>query len=196
MSRLYSQRNRDKQKRQIEELEALKAQLEDEQKSLRSSNRVYHLSLFQAEEENQLLRRQLLERTQQVELRRRQMSFFHMRRLQEEGIMSTRLMGSRIPPRLGGPYSTLVGFDTDVTSIDLASTDPYQSWYPSHVLPLGGTRMIGSYDSTLTPSWSAESRIAMNQRQFLPGRDLAALSEPAAKRGYGEDVNETWKHKK
>jgi hypothetical protein len=67
MSRLYSQRNRNKQKRKIEDLEALKIGLEIEKTSLLLLRQNYQEQLHAAMAENQVLR----------DTRRRQMNFQH-----------------------------------------------------------------------------------------------------------------------
>lgn len=64
-SRLYSQRNRDKQRRQIEELQGLQLELETERSSLIMLNRNYHERLLAAKAENEALL-QLLNRRQQI----------------------------------------------------------------------------------------------------------------------------------
>jgi hypothetical protein len=62
MSRLYSQRNRDKTKNQIDELTELKDNCEKERTSLRLTNQEIKEKLLAAHAENMLLRRQIQQR--------------------------------------------------------------------------------------------------------------------------------------
>lgn len=113
MSRIYSQRNRDKQKRQIKELQELKANLEGEQDELIETRKNFKRRLADMEVENEALRRQLIEQKERDVRLLEQRNLAQRQQLREELLMSEPdrpVMGQGLQIRSMGSGGLMSGF--------------------------------------------------------------------------------------
>ncbi|KAG7344414.1 hypothetical protein IV203_022422 [Nitzschia inconspicua] len=158
MSRLYSQRNRDKQKKQIEELQAWKDKLEEEQYDLLRTRKDYKQRLSTTEEENEALRKQLIEQRERDVRLLEQRNLVHMQHLKEELLLTETAGRSLIGQPGGGMGSRMTGgFVTGRMG--------------SHV------DSIGMHQSTMQPLVAG---ISTADRWPSSHRQLAASSHPHA----------------
>jgi hypothetical protein len=161
MSRIYSQRNRDKLKRQIEELEAWKAQLEREQDELLETRKNYKRRLADTEEENEALRRKLIEHAEHDVRLLEQRNLVQRQQLQEELLLSngSSLLGQGVPTGTMGSGGMLRGVDIGIRGGAgsrheavlppvYGRMDPPARWSPQHFAatsPPSVARMFPQY---------------------------------------------------
>jgi hypothetical protein len=118
MSRLYSQRNRDKLKKQIEELQAWQAQLELEQDELLETRKNYKRRLADTEMENEALRQKLIEHKENDVRLLEERNLVHRQQLREELLLSpgSSLPGQVVPRDTVGSGGMLRGVDIGIGS--------------------------------------------------------------------------------
>jgi hypothetical protein len=103
MSRIYSQRNRDKQKRQIEDLQELVARMQDDQHGLLEKRKDFKQRLADIENENEVLRKQIIEQRQRDVMLLEQRNLAQRRQLQQDLLLSETVGRSTMMGHQGFP---------------------------------------------------------------------------------------------
>jgi hypothetical protein len=195
---MYSQRNRDKQKRQIQELSEMKKELEQQQMSLLVTKRDIESQLLQTQAQNQIIRRQLMARRQQEVIRvrhlemaereerqrRREEEFYlqqqqlYQQNMQQQQLRHQRAMMPPYPsgaaamgdPVFGGAFGSRFPAEQR-----MPPTPP-----PTREMLPPSARMLPVYDPTSGEGHVPPNRMIGAQSTRMPSVQAAATSLPSS----------------